>query len=247
MKIYAVGIGPGDRNYMAPYAEKIISECEVIIGYTAYLKLIPDLVTGKEVIDTGMKGETARCELAFQETKLGKKVAVVSSGDAGIYGMASLLMEMTENETDIEIEVVPGITACVAAASLLGAPLANDFAVVSLSDLLTSWQTIEKRLEAAGLGDFVVCLYNPGSKTRKNSLRQACEILLKHKNPQTCCGYVRNALRNNRQYQLCSLQELSDISVDMLTTAIVGNSDTKQIHNKLVTTRGYRLQRKKLS
>lgn len=246
MKIYAVGIGPGDRNYLAPQAEKIISECDVIIGYTTYLKLIPELVTGKKIVDTGMKGETARCERAFREAKLGKKVAVISSGDAGIYGMASLLMEMAENETDIEIEVVPGITACVAAASLLGSPLANDFAVVSLSDLLTSWQTIEKRLEAAALGDFVVCLYNPGSNSRKNSLRQACEILLKHKSPQTCCGYVRNALRSNNQYHLCLLQELSEIAVDMLTTVIVGNSDTKIIQGKLVTTRGYHLKRKTL-
>jgi precorrin-3B C17-methyltransferase len=240
IKIYAVGIGPGDKDFITPQAEKIVSDCDVIIGYTAYLKLIPDLVTGKKVIDTGMKGETARCEKAFQEAKLGKKVAVISSGDAGIYGMASLLMEMAENETDIEIEVVPGITAAIAVAALLGAPLANDFAVVSLSDLLTPWQTIEKRLEAAALGDFVICLYNPGSKTRTNSLRLACEILLKHKHPQTQCGYVRNALRNNRQYQLCSLQELSAIHADMLTTVIVGNNDTKQIHGKLVTTRGYR-------
>ncbi|MDR2754289.1 MAG: precorrin-3B C(17)-methyltransferase [Planctomycetaceae bacterium] len=241
-KIYAVGIGPGDRNYMAPQAEKIILDCDVIIGYTAYLKLISDLVTGKKVIDTGMKCETARCEQAFQEAKLGKKVAVVSSGDAGIYGMASLLMEMAENETDIEIEVIPGITAAIAVAALLGAPLANDFAVVSLSDLLTPWQIIEKRLEAAALGDFVVCLYNPASKTRVNSLQRACEILLKHKEPQTRCGYVRNALRNNHQHQLCSLQELSMIRADMLTTAIVGNIDTKQIHGKLVTTRGYRFE-----
>ncbi|MDR2117790.1 MAG: precorrin-3B C(17)-methyltransferase [Planctomycetaceae bacterium] len=244
MKIYAVGIGPGDKNYMAPQAEKIISDCDVIIGYTSYLKLIPDLVTGKEIIETGMKSETARCEKAFQKAKLGKKVAVISSGDAGIYGMASLLMEMSENETDIEIEIVPGITAAIAAAALLGAPLANDFAVVSLSDLLTSWSTIKKRLEAAALGDFVVCLYNPGSKNRTDSLRLACEILLKHKNPQTQCGYVRNALRNNRQYHLCSLQELSAIHVDMLTIVIVGNSDTKQIHGKLVTTRGYHIERK---
>jgi precorrin-3B C17-methyltransferase len=229
---------------MTPQAEKIISECEVIIGYTTYLKLIPDLVTGKKIIDTGMKQEVARCEIAFQEAKLGKKVAVISSGDAGIYGMASLLLEMTENETDIEIEVTPGMTAAIAAAALMGAPLANDFVVISLSDLLTSWQTIEKRLEAVAMGDFVVCLYNPGSKTRTNYLQNACEILLKHKHPQTWCGYVQNALRNNRQYQLCSLQELSAITVDMLTTVIVGNSDTKNIHGKLVTTRGYHLERK---
>ncbi|MDR1962822.1 MAG: precorrin-3B C(17)-methyltransferase, partial [Planctomycetaceae bacterium] len=179
MKIYVIGIGPGDKDYLVPQAAKVIAECEVIVGYTAYLKLISDFITEKEVISTGMKGETARCEMAIREAKRGKKVGVVSSGDAGIYGMASLLLEMTADETDIEIEIVPGITAAIAAASLLGAPLSNDFAVISLSDCLTAWTVIEKRLKMAAEADFVVCLYNPQSKTRNDYLQRACNILLK--------------------------------------------------------------------
>lgn len=242
MKIYVVGIGPGDLNYMVPEAEKVILLSDVIVGYTLYVKLISDLIAGKATIDTGMKDELHRCRLAVEEAKRGKTVAVVSSGDAGIYGMAALLLELLENEPEIELEIVPGITAATAAASMLGAPLSNDFAVVSLSDLMTPWSAIEKRLNAVGTGDFVVCIYNPKSRTRDEHLRRACKILLKHKGRETCCGFVRNALRGHSTVGLCTLGELPDMEIDMLTTIIVGNSRTRRIGNRLVTPRGYRLE-----
>ncbi len=241
MIVYAVGIGPGDSEYMTPQAKQVIADCDVVVGYTLYLNLIPELLHGKKVVSTGMKNELSRCETALAEARSGKNVAVISSGDAGIYGMAALLLELVENDSQIEIEVVPGITAAIAAASLMGAPLSNDFAVISLSDLLTPWATIEKRLEAAGLGDFVICLYNPKSKARKNYLHRACHLLLKYKPPQTWCGYVRNALRVNHEYEICTLQDLPEADIDMLTTVIIGNADTRRIGNRLVTSRGYRI------
>jgi precorrin-3B C17-methyltransferase len=240
MIVYAVGIGPGDVKHITPQARQVIDACDVIVGYNLYINLIAELLQGKKIIATGMKSELARCKVALDEARNGKSVAVISSGDAGIYGMAALLLELAENDSEIEIEVVPGITAAIAAASLLGAPLSNDFAVVSLSDLLTPWSIIEKRLEAAALGDFVVCLYNPKSKTRTDGLRRACEILLKHKSPQTLCGYVRNALRNNGEQKICTLIDLPNAEIDMLTTVIVGNTWTRCIGNRLVTSRGYR-------
>ena len=241
MIIYAVGIGPGYPECMTPQAARVIEQCDIVVGYTTYMDLISDSIKEKKIVTTGMKSELKRCRTAIDEAKAGKKVAVISSGDAGIYGMAGLLMELAENVTGIEIEVVPGITAATAAASLLGAPLANDFAVVSLSDLLTPWTTIEKRLEAAGIGDFVVCLYNPKSKSRRDYLNRACDILLKHKSPETWCGYVRNAHRGNRDCNICTLKDLPDVQIDMLTTVIIGNSDTKLISGRLVTSRGYRI------
>ncbi len=241
MIVYAVGIGPGDPEHMTPQAKHMIADSDVVVGYTMYLNLIPDLLRGKTIVGTGMKGELARCEAALAEARSGKKVAVISSGDAGIYGMASLLFELAENDPQIIVEVVPGITAATAAASLMGAPLSNDFVVISLSDQLTPWATIEKRLEAAGLGDFVLCLYNPRSKARKDYLNRACHILLKHKPLQTWCGYVRNALRGNRAYGICMLRDLPDVEIDMLTTVIIGNADTRRIGNHLVTSRGYRI------
>lgn len=241
MKIYAVGIGPGNLNHLTPEARKVIERSDVVVGYTMYVNLISGLLEGKRTISTGMKSERARCRAAVEEAKNGRTVAVVSSGDAGIYGMAPLLLEMLENEAGIEFEIVPGITAATAAAALLGAPLSNDFAVVSLSDLMTAWPTIEKRLEAVGRGDFVLCLYNPKSRTRTDHLRKACEILMKYKSPKTWCAYVRNALRGNSFSEICTLAELPDKNIDMLTTVIVGNADTRRIGNRLVTSRGYRL------
>lgn len=241
MKIYAVGIGPGDLNHLTPEAKNAVLRSDVVVGYTLYVNLIAELLEGKRTITSGMKNELARCRAAVEEARRGRTVAVVSSGDAGIYGMAPLLMELLENNPEIEFEIVPGITAATAAASLLGAPLSNDFAVVSLSDLMTPWPMIEKRLEAVGLGDFVLCLYNPKSGARKDHLRRACDLLLKHKPPETLCGLVRNALRGCSTATIRTLAELPDEKVDMLTTVIVGNADTRRLGNRLVTTRGYRL------
>ena len=239
MKIYAIGLGPGDAAHLTPGAEAAIRESGVIVGYTNYLDLIPELVRGKELISTGMKGEVQRCELAIAEARMGKQVCVVSSGDAGIYGMASLLYELAEG-TDIEVEVIPGITAASSAAAVLGSPLTNDFAVISLSDLLTPWEVIEKRVDACGAADMVLCLYNPQSIKRSRHLHSACGIVLRYRSPETVCGYVRNAFRgSDSESRVCSLEELSSAQVDMFTTVIIGNSCTRNINGKIVTSRGY--------
>lgn len=241
MKLYAVGIGPGGMDYLAPRAKEVLQESDVIVGYNTYIELIEELTLGKEVIQNGMKNEIERCERAVSEARQGKKTCVISSGDAGIYGMASLLFEIAEPFPDIEIEVIPGITAAIASASVLGSPLTNDFSVISLSDLLTPWEIIEKRLSAVSAGDMVVCLYNPQSHKRSDYLEKACRISLLFKSPKTCCGYVRNALRADSSYNICTLGELSKAKVDMFTTVIIGNSSTKIIDGKLVTTRGYKI------
>ena len=242
MKLYAVGLGPGDMDYLAPRAREAILQSDVIAGYSGYIELIPELVKGKEIIATEMKGETQRCEVAINEALRGKQVCVVSSGDSGIYGMAALLYELAEKHPTVEIEVIPGITAAVSAAAILGSPLTNDFAVISLSDLLTPWDVIEKRLDACGASDMVLCLFNPQSKKRSDYLERACSIMLRHKAPETKCGYVRNAFRGgDSESRLCTLAELSKANVDMFTTVIIGNSGTKIINGKLVTPRGYKL------
>jgi len=242
MKLYAVGLGPGDAGYLAPEAREAILRSDVVVGYTGYVEQIPELVGGKQVISTGMTGEVERCEAAIGEALAGKRVCVVSSGDAGIYGMASLLCELAEKHPAIEVGVIPGITAAVAAAAVLGAPLTNDFAVVSLSDLLTPWDVIEKRLEAVSMADFVICLYNPQSKMRGDYLERACDIALRHKPPETVCGYARNAFRGaGSASRVCTLAELRGAQADMFTTVIIGNSCTKLINGKMVTVRGYKL------
>ncbi|MDR2957230.1 MAG: precorrin-3B C(17)-methyltransferase [Coriobacteriales bacterium] len=242
MRISAVGLGPGNPEYMAPRARQAILESDCVVGYISYLRLIPDLLTGKQTIATGMRSETKRCQAAIDEALKGQQVCVVCSGDAGVYGMAGLLFELAEGHPELEIEVVPGITAATAAAAVLGSPLTNDFAVISLSDLLTPWDVIAKRLEAAAAADLVLCLYNPQSHKRDDYLRRACDILLRHKPPDTNCGYVRNAFRGEAsESQLCTLDRLAGEPVDMLTTVIVGNSDTRVTSGKLVTARGYRL------
>jgi len=242
MKIYVVGLGPGDMDYLAPKAGKVMLQSDVIAGYTGYMELISAFVKGKEIIATGMKSEVERCEAAIGEALKGKQVCVVSSGDAGIYGMAALLYELAEKHNTVEIEVIPGITAAIAAAAILGSPLTNDFAVISLSDLLTPWDVIEKRLDAASMADFVLCLYNPQSKKRSDYLERACAIILRHKPPETMCGYVRNAYRGSASKNcICTLAELLQTQVDMFTAVIVGNACTKVLNGKLVTTRGYKL------
>ena len=241
MKIYAVGLGPGDPDYLAPKAREAIRTSDVVAGYTAYVELISDLACDKAIIATGMTGETNRCEAAIAEALKGKQVCVVSGGDAGVYGMAGLLYELAEKNPEIEIEVIPGITAANSAAAILGSPLTNDFAVISLSDLLTPWDIIEKRLEACSMADMALCLYNPQSKKRSGYLERACAIVSRHKAPETNCGYVRNAFRGDSESRVCTLAELSRVQADMFTTVIIGNSGTKVINGKLVTARGYKL------
>ena len=242
-KIYVVGIGPGNEIFMTEQAKIAIKESDVIVGYDLYVELVKNLVGGKIVESTPMKKEVDRCKIALDYALKGQTVSMVCSGDAGVYGMAGIVIEVAKDHPEVEIEVVAGITAACSSAAVLGAPLIHDFAIISLSDLLTPWEKIEKRLRLASDADFVICLYNPSSKKRHDYLNKACEQMLLFKSPQTKCGYVKNIGRDGETYQLCTLEELKDRQVDMFTTVVVGNSQTKIINNKLVTPRGYHIDK----
>ena len=239
-KVYVVGLGPGAGEQMTIQAKKVLSSCPVIVGYTVYIELIQKEFPKKEYVSTPMRQEVERCKLAFEEAMKGKDVAMVCSGDAGVYGMAGLLYELGDKYPQVEVEVIPGITAATGGAAVLGAPLMHDFAVISLSDLLTSWEQIEKRLDAAAEADFVICLYNPSSKKRSDYLRLACERILKYRAADTVCGIVRNIGREEESYKILSLEELKNTKTDMFTTVYIGNSSTKQIGEYMVTPRGYK-------
>ena len=243
MKVTVVGLGPGAGRDLTGRAREALEQANLIIGYTAYIALIREAFPEKEMRSTGMRREVDRCREAVEAAVSGKDVAMVCSGDSGIYGMAGLVYEVAQEYPPIDIEVVPGITAACGGAAVLGAPLTHDFAVVSLSDLLTPWEKIEKRLTAAAQADFVLCLYNPASRSRPDYLRRACDILLSAgKDPATVCGTVRNIGRAGEEAALLTLGELRDTQVDMFTTVFVGSSQTKVIGGKMVTPRGY-LQR----
>ena len=242
MKLSVVGLGPGAGRDLTGRAYDAIREADLVVGYTAYIDLIRENFPDKEMCSTGMRKEVDRCRLAVEKALEGKNVAMVCSGDSGVYGMAGLIYEVAQEYDPIEIEVVPGITAACGGAAVLGAPLTHDFAVISLSDLLTPWEKIEKRLSAAAQADFVICLYNPSSKSRPDYLRRACDILLREKAPDTVCGTVRNSGREGEEGQLLTLAQLRDTQVDMFTTVFIGNSQTKVLSGKMVTPRGY-LQR----
>lgn len=240
--IYIVGLGPGEQKQMTQKALDAIASSEVIAGYTVYIDLIQDLIQGKEVLSTAMMKEVERCKMAAMEAKKGKVVSMVSSGDAGVYGMASLVMEVCEEmEIETEIEVVAGITAATSASAVLGAPLTHDFAVISLSNLLTPWEKIEKRLDLASQAGFSIVLYNPSSKKRYDFLEKACDIVMQNISRDTMCGYVRNIGREGESAKVLKLSELRDEKVDMFTTVIIGNETTKVVQGKLVTPRGYRI------
>lgn len=238
-----VSIGPGDPQYLAPKARTALKQAEVIVGYKTYLDLIDaELLEGKEIISTGMKGEIRRCSMAIDKALKGKDTAVVSSGDAGIYGMAGLVLELIAEQDfmdRVEIEVIPGIPALSAAAALLGAPLIHDFAVISLSDLMTPWEVIRQRVEAAAKADFVLVIYNPRSKKRVWQLEKVRDLILKHRNKHTPVGIVRNAARKGETAQITTLSHMGEASVDMLSILLVGNSGTRVIGDKMVTPRGY--------
>ena len=239
MKIYVIGFGAGNEDGMSVGAKKRIEECDIIVGYTTYINILKRYFPDKEFIETPMRRETDRVRAAVELAEEGRTVAVVSSGDSGIYGMASLVYEMTEG-TGVEVGVIPGITAASSGAALLGAPLSHDFAAVSLSDLLTPKELIEKRLRLAAEGDFVICIYNPASKNRSGYLKNACDIILKYRAPETVCGIARNIGREGEEYKIMSLAELREFEADMLTTVFVGNSETRVIDGKMVTPRGYK-------
>lgn len=240
MKIYVVGLGPGGLDQMTGRAAQVLEESQVIAGYDVYIDLIREAYSHKKLLSTPMKKEVDRCHLALSEAVKGQTVSMVCSGDAGVYGMAGLMYEVAQEYEPVEIEVVPGITAACSGAAVLGAPLIHDFAVISLSDLLTPWERIEKRLDCAADADFVICLYNPSSKKRHDYLQKACDIILKHREPGTVAGYVKNIGREGEAGTVLTLAELRDTQVDMFTTVYIGNSMTKNIGGKMVTPRGYR-------
>lgn len=221
-------------------AVNALNNCDVIVGYTVYVDLVKEHFPGKEFLTTPMRKEVDRCVLAFEEAKRGNTVAMICSGDAGVYGMSGLMLEIGEDYPGIEVEVIPGVTAATGGAAVLGAPLIHDFALISLSDLLTPWEKIEKRLVLASEADFVICLYNPSSKKRHDYLQKACDLMMKHKNPQTVCGIVMNIGRDGQEMKVMTLQELRDTQVDMFTTVFIGNSQTREIGGKMVTPRGYK-------
>ena len=239
-KLYVIGIGPGEYEQMTLKAIHAMEKSEVIIGYTVYVDLVKEHFPGKEFMTTPMKKEVDRCVMAFEEAKKGKVVSMICSGDAGVYGMSGLMYEVGVNYPEVELEIIPGVTAATGGAALLGAPLIHDFCLISLSDLLTPWEKIEARLLAAAQADFVVCLYNPSSKKRSDYLQKACDLMMQYKSPETVCGIVSYIGRDGEHYEVMDLKTLRDTKVDMFTTVWIGNSQTKEINGKMVTPRGYR-------
>ena len=239
-KVHVVGIGPGAKDQMTVRAAKVLSECQVIVGYTVYINLIKEEYPDKICLSTPMRQEVQRCRMALEEAGKEQNVAVVCSGDAGIYGMAGLVYELAADYSGVEIEVVPGITAASGGAAILGAPLMHDFAVISLSDLMTPWEKIEKRLRMAAMADFVICIYNPSSRKRADYLKKACLCMMEYKKEDTVCGIVKNIGREGECMKILSLKELSETDVDMFTTVFVGNEETRIIGDKMVTPRGYK-------
>ena len=239
-KLIVVGIGPGDWEYMTVRADRALRSCDVIVGYHVYVDLVRDRYPDKEFLTTGMTRETDRCRMALEAARKGKTVAMVCSGDSGIYGMAGLIYELRGEAAVPEVEVIPGLTAACSGGALLGAPLTHDFAVISLSDRLTPWETIERRLSAAASADLSIVLYNPASHGRPDHLRRACDILLETLPPQRLCGVARNIRRSGESAQVMPLGELRDFPADMFCTVFIGNSQTRTIGELLVTPRGYR-------
>ena len=217
-RLYIVGLGPGGGDTMTPQARQALEESQVLCGYTTYLDLAGDLLEGREVISTPMTRELERCRLALESADSGKTTAMICSGDPGVYGMAGPILELSQHYPQVDIQVVPGVTAALAGAAVLGAPLMHDFVVLSLSDLLTPWPVIEKRLD---------------------HLARACRILLNHRSPETPCGWVRNIGREGQEYKLLTLAELEHEEVDMFTTVFIGSSSTRRLGDCLATPRGY--------
>ena len=238
--LYVVGLGPGNEEYLTGQARTALADSEVVYGYTVYVDLLQPIFPDKDYRTTGMRKELERCRLALESANSGQTTAMICSGDAGVYGMASPILELAEEYPDVVIDVVPGVTAALSGSAVLGAPLSNDFCVVSLSDLLTPWEQIERRLQAAAMGDFSLVLYNPSSHKRKDYLQKACDLLLAGgKRPETVCGFVRNIGREGEEAVLCTLEELRDTDVDMFTTVFIGTAATKVLSGRMVTPRGY--------
>ncbi len=240
-RLFVVGLGPGDRAVMTGQALEALRQAEVVVGYDGYFTGIADLVAAKECLALPLTQETERARLAVERLRRGQVVCVISSGDPGIYGMASLVLQCLGDADHGEVAIIPGVSAVNAAAALLGAPLGHDFAVVSLSDLLTPWELIERRLRAAAEADFVLALLNPKSRRRDWQFRRAQEILMQFRSPETPVGVVRNAYRPDQSIERTTLAGMAEAVVDMFTTVIVGSSQTRWLGNALVTPRGYGL------
>jgi precorrin-3B C17-methyltransferase len=243
-KILVIGFGPGHFDHMTNRALTAIQESDCIIGYKTYVELIQDLLTNQEIISTGMSEEVSRAQAAVRLAEEGKTVAVISSGDAGVYGMAGLVYEVLvekgwTEETGVSVEVIPGVSASNSCASLLGAPIMHDACTISLSDHLTPWDLIEKRIDAAAQADFVISLYNPKSGRRTRQIQEAQTILLKYRSPQTPVGLVKSAYRDRQHIVITDLENMLDHDIGMLTTVVIGNSSTFLYDNKMITPRGY--------
>ncbi len=242
-KIFVVGMGPGGLEDMTPRAREAIEKAELVVGYSAYIELIRDKFSNKTFISSAMMKEVERCKLVLEKALEGKSVALISSGDSGIYGMAGLMLEIVNQaEANIQVEVISGITAVSAAAAVLGAPLMHDFAIISLSDLMTPWALIEKRLKLAAEGDFVIGLYNPKSQKRTEYIGIARDIIQKHRGENTPVGLVWNVGRENEDYAITTLKEMLTFPIDMFTVVIIGNTNTYVQNGKMITPRGYKVE-----
>ena len=243
-KIMLVGLGPGSHDYLTGRARDAIAEADTVIGYATYIRLVKDLLDGKEVIKKAMTEELDRAIEAYDRAKLGKKVALISSGDAGVYGMAGPTFEVLFQagwtpDAGIEVEIIPGASAINTCASLVGAPLTHDFCAISLSDLLTPWPTIARRLDAVAYSDFVVALYNPKSGRRTRQIQEAQRIFLRHRDPNTPVAIVKSAFRAKQRIEFTTLEKMIEADIGMLSTVLIGNSNTFVKHGLMITPRGY--------
>ncbi|WP_238883540.1 precorrin-3B C(17)-methyltransferase [Clostridium sp. YIM B02551] len=238
-KLYVVGIGPGGIEHMSLRAKEVVEKSDIIVGYNKYIDMIKSIVKDKEIYSNGMKGEEERCREALKLSKE-KNVALISTGDSGIYGMAGLILELRGNE---EVEIIPGITASSAAATILGAPLMHDNCNISLSDLMTDYEDIKKRVKLAAEGDFIISLYNPKSKGRPHYLKEAIEIIKEFRGENTPVGVVKNALREGQEYWITTLKDFIDEEVNMFSIVIIGNSKSFIKDGFFITPRGYKLEK----
>ncbi|MCJ8342108.1 MAG: precorrin-3B C(17)-methyltransferase [Cetobacterium sp.] len=239
-KIYVVGIGPGNMQDITVRAYNTLKNVDVIAGYITYINLVKDEFSEKEFYVSGMKKEVERCEQVLEIAKSGKNVALISSGDAGIYGMAGIMIEVAM-DSGVEVEVIPGVTSSVAGASIVGAPLMHDHATISLSDLMTDWDVITKRIDKASEGDFIISLYNPKSKGRVTQIVEAREIMLRHKGENTPVALLRHVGREDQNYTLTTLGDFLNHEIDMFTVVIIGNSKTYVKNGRMITPRGYKI------
>lgn len=239
-KIYVVGIGPGNKDNMTFRAYKAMENSDILIGHKTYISLVENLFPNKKVIHSAMKKEVERCEETLRLAQEGNVVALISSGDAGIYGMAGIMLE-TAGNSEISVEIIPGVTSAIASASIVGAPIMHDHASISLSNLLTDWELIKKRIKLASEGDFVISLYNPKSHGRPALINEAVKIMLSYKSKDTPAAIVRNAGREGENYDITTLGELLNFEINMFSTVIIGNSKTFVKNGKMITPRGYKV------